>query len=171
MYCTGYQTHLRKDHENTTVILWRTVIKDFYGIDGGFGSPYNSFGLGVSKGSGTSFWADPWCPNGSVLKDLYPRLFALETQKDCKVSDRWKCSSGTWSGNWSWRLPPRGRAIDDLLSLECLIGSLILDSYGDDKWVWMGDASGSLKVKTLSKSLQKLLLANDLIDKHCLWNS
>ncbi|GJZ68852.1 putative RNA-directed DNA polymerase, eukaryota, reverse transcriptase zinc-binding domain protein [Tanacetum coccineum] len=156
--------------------LWRTVIKDFYGIDGGFGSPYNSFGLGgiwcdiiklvadishtdpsvnnsfvlkVSNGCGTSFWADPWCPNGLNLKDALPRIFALETLKDCKEADRWKCSNGTWGGNWSWRLPPRGRAIDDLSSLECLIGDLILHSDGDDNWGWKGDASRIFKVKTL----------------------
>ncbi|GJT41089.1 hypothetical protein Tco_0940954 [Tanacetum coccineum] len=80
----------------------------------------------------TSFWAYPWCPNGLILKDALPRLFALETQKDCKVADRWKCSNGTWGGNWSWRLHPRGRAIDDLSPLECLIGNLILHSDGDD---------------------------------------
>ncbi|GJU68923.1 putative RNA-directed DNA polymerase [Tanacetum coccineum] len=140
--------------------LWRTVIKDFYGIDGGFGSPYNSFGLGgiwcdiiksvadishtdpsvnnsfalkVSSGLVTSFWVDPWCPNGPILKNVYPRLFALETQKDCKVADRWKFFNGIW--------------------------------------VWKGDASGSLKVKSLSKSIQNLLLASDIIDKHSLWNS
>ncbi|GKC06183.1 hypothetical protein Tco_0997793 [Tanacetum coccineum] len=76
--------------------LWRTMIKDFYGLDGGFGSPYNSFGVG---------------------------------------------------------------------------GNLVFDSDGEDKWVWKGDVFGYLKVKPLSKSLQNLLLANDIIDKHCIWNS
>ncbi|GJU28730.1 putative RNA-directed DNA polymerase [Tanacetum coccineum] len=178
--------------------LWRMVIKDFYGIDGGFGTPYNSFGSGgiwcdiikvvadislmdpsfntsfalkVSNGSVTSFWADPWCPNGLVLKDTFPRLFALETQKDCKVADRWKFTNGHWGGNWSWRLPPRGRAIDDLSTLEGLISSVVLESDCEDKWVWKCDASGNLKVKSLSNSIQNLLLANDIIDKHCLWIS
>ncbi|GKB46064.1 arginine repressor C-terminal-like domain-containing protein [Tanacetum coccineum] len=157
------------------IVLWRIVIKDFYRIDGGFGSSHNSFGLSgiwcdiikyvscidpifnnsfalkVSSGLVTSFWVDPWCPNGPILKNVYPRLFALETQKDCKVADRWKFFNGIWVGNWLWRLPPRGRAIDDLASLEGLIGSL--------------------KVKSLSKSIQNLLLASDIIDKHSLWNS
>ncbi|GJY57941.1 hypothetical protein Tco_0457833 [Tanacetum coccineum] len=135
--------------------LWRMVIKDFYEIDGGFGTPYNSFGSGgiwcdiikvvadiglmdpsfntsfalkVSNGYVTSFWADPWCPNGLVLKDTFPRLFSLETQKDCKVADRWKFTNGHWGTNWSWRLPPHGRSINDLLTLEGLISSLVLES-------------------------------------------
>ncbi|GJU86058.1 RNA-directed DNA polymerase, eukaryota, reverse transcriptase zinc-binding domain protein [Tanacetum coccineum] len=178
--------------------LWRMVIKDFYGIDGGCGSPYNLFGSGgiwcdiikvvvdiglmnssfntsfvlkVSNGSMTSFWADLWCLNGLILKESFPRLFALETHKDCKVADRWKFANGHWGGNWSWRLPPRWRAIDDLSKLEGLISSLVLESDGEDKWVWKGDALGSLKVKSQSYSIQNLLLANDIIDNHCLWIS
>ncbi|GKD24074.1 reverse transcriptase domain, reverse transcriptase zinc-binding domain protein [Tanacetum coccineum] len=127
--------------------LWRMVIKDFYGIDGGFGSPHNSFGSRVSNGSVTSFYADPWCPNGLILKYTFPKLFALETYKDSK------------------------RAIDDLSTIEGLISSLVRESDGEDKWVWKGDASKSFKAKFLSISIQKLLLANDIIDSHCLWNS
>ncbi|GKC32617.1 hypothetical protein Tco_1039911 [Tanacetum coccineum] len=75
---------------------WCTVIKDFYGIDGGFRSPPNSFGMGgiwcdiimsvscigdfdstfnssfalkISTGVNTSFWANPWVTNGIILKD------------------------------------------------------------------------------------------------------
>ncbi|GJU81834.1 RNA-directed DNA polymerase, eukaryota [Tanacetum coccineum] len=176
---------------------WCTVIKDFYGIDGGFRSPPNSFGMGgiwcdiimsvscigdfdstfnssfalkISTGVNTSFWADPWVTNGIILKDCFPRLFALENHKDCKVSDRWKINNGIWGGNWSWRLPPHVRATDDLSSLINLISSLF-SLNGEDKWVWNGDALGYFKVKTLSKSVQNLLLKNDAIGTHCLWNS
>ncbi|GJR39959.1 hypothetical protein Tco_1215643 [Tanacetum coccineum] len=178
--------------------LWRMVIKDFYGIDRGFGSPHNSFGSGgiwcdiikvvayiglidssfntsfvlqVSNGFVTSFWADPWCSNGLILKYTFSKLFALETYKYSKVADRWKFSNGHWGGNWSRNLPPRWRAIDDLSTHEGLISSLVRESDGEDKWVWKGDASKSFKVKFLSKSIQNLLLANDIIDSHCLWNS
>ncbi|GJS61034.1 retrovirus-related pol polyprotein from transposon TNT 1-94 [Tanacetum coccineum] len=75
--------------------LWCTVIKDFYEVDGGFGSPPNSF---VSTGVNISFWADPLVANGIILKDCYPRLFALENHKDCKLSlngkDKW-----AWNGD------------------------------------------------------------------------
>ncbi|GKE84092.1 hypothetical protein Tco_1557834 [Tanacetum coccineum] len=75
---------------------WCTVIKDFYGIDGGFRSPPNSFSIGgiwcdiimsvscirdfdstfnssfalkISTGVNTSFWANPWVTNRIILKD------------------------------------------------------------------------------------------------------
>ncbi|GJV25403.1 putative reverse transcriptase domain-containing protein [Tanacetum coccineum] len=44
-------------------------------------------------------------------------------------------------GNWSWRVPPRGRAIDEPSSLIHLIGNLFIDSNEIDKWIWIGDAS------------------------------
>ncbi|GKE48095.1 hypothetical protein Tco_1479353, partial [Tanacetum coccineum] len=45
---------------------------------------------------------------------------------------------------WAWRIPPRGRALDDIASLTTHIGNCTL-SDGDDKWVWKGDSSGNFK--------------------------
>ncbi|GJS51137.1 hypothetical protein Tco_0624499 [Tanacetum coccineum] len=97
---------------------------------------------------------------GSRLMDLFPRLFALESFKDCKISDRWICSDGIWSGNWAWRSPPRGRALDELTNLVSCIGNLTLDGEGIDKWSWADEASGIFKVNTLSKKIQNLSLNN-----------
>ncbi|GJZ79423.1 putative RNA-directed DNA polymerase, partial [Tanacetum coccineum] len=91
--------------------LWRMVIKEFYGEGGGFDSLVcssnskgvwcdilkavkctetivpsfkHSFYLKVSNGRNVSFWHDPWCGNGLCLKNLFPRLFALDVYQDCK---------------------------------------------------------------------------------------
>ncbi|GKB58897.1 arginine repressor C-terminal-like domain-containing protein [Tanacetum coccineum] len=90
------------------------VIKDFYGDDGCFSSSAaahrsngvwvdiikavsiiddivpsfrSSFVLKFSNGSSISFWKDAWCNNITRLMDLYPRLYALETNKECRVND------------------------------------------------------------------------------------
>ncbi|GKD03086.1 hypothetical protein Tco_1178060, partial [Tanacetum coccineum] len=68
----------------------------------------------------------------------------LDTFQDCKVSDRWVFVDGRWKGMWSWRIPPRGRALDDLASLISHIGNFSL-SDGVDKWVWKDDVSGIFK--------------------------
>ncbi|GJR98251.1 cysteine-rich receptor-like protein kinase [Tanacetum coccineum] len=95
--------------------LWNIVIKDFYGADGGFNLDANQIGMGgiwpdiinvtrsighidadfkrsfvrkVNNGSDTLFWKDQWCCNGVRLMEAFPRLFALETYKDCTISDR-----------------------------------------------------------------------------------
>ncbi|GJU26052.1 putative RNA-directed DNA polymerase, eukaryota, reverse transcriptase zinc-binding domain protein [Tanacetum coccineum] len=101
--------------------LWRKVIKAFDGVDGGFNLHPSSIGgrgvwcdiiksilyiesidpgfndsfiLKVGNGKRTSFWLDPWCGNGVRLKDLFSRLYALDTSQECKVyiEDKW-----TWS--------------------------------------------------------------------------
>ncbi|GJR24031.1 RNA-directed DNA polymerase, eukaryota, reverse transcriptase zinc-binding domain protein [Tanacetum coccineum] len=129
------------------------------------------FILKIGNGYSTSFWKDRWCGDGSRLMDMFPRLFALESFKDCKISDRWHCLDGRWCGNWAWRSPPRGRALDELASLATRIGNLTLYSDGADKWSWAGEASGIFKVKTLSKKIQNLLLNNCALGKHHCWNS
>ncbi|GJT23006.1 putative reverse transcriptase domain-containing protein [Tanacetum coccineum] len=150
--------------------LWRTVITEFYGPDGGFGtyaggvisgvwagilkavkhiedidSSFNvSFSLKIGNGSNTSFWKDHWFGDGSCLMDLFPRLYALESSKDCKINDRWHCLDGIWSDNWSWRCPPRGKALDELANLVSRIGNLSLDSTRVDRWSWAGKISDRL---------------------------
>ncbi|GJX11722.1 putative RNA-directed DNA polymerase, eukaryota, reverse transcriptase zinc-binding domain protein [Tanacetum coccineum] len=127
--------------------LWRVVINEFYGSEGGFNSPLNNFKSGgiwvvdiikavkkieaiddsfrlsfmrkVVDGGSTLFWKDPWCGDGYRLMDIFPRLYALDSCKDCLVKDRWKFDNGAWCGNWNWRFP-----LGVELSMMSLISSL-----------------------------------------------
>ncbi|GKA50747.1 RNA-directed DNA polymerase, eukaryota [Tanacetum coccineum] len=45
------------------------------------------------------FWKDPWCEVGLCLMDIFPRLYALDSCKDCLVKDRWKFKNRVWCGN------------------------------------------------------------------------
>ncbi|GKC55652.1 hypothetical protein Tco_1083250 [Tanacetum coccineum] len=178
--------------------LWRMVIKDFYGDDGGFSSSAaahgsngvwvdvikavaiiddivpsfrSSFVLKNSNGSSVSFWKDAWCNNGSRLMDLYPRLYALETNKECKVNDLWCLCNGVWGGVWSWRIPLRGRTVDDLVQMVDIISNVSFSSDSVDKWVWNSDVSGMFKVKVLSHNIQNSAYSDYTIGKHDVWNS
>ncbi|GJR68223.1 RNA-directed DNA polymerase, eukaryota, reverse transcriptase zinc-binding domain protein [Tanacetum coccineum] len=179
-------------------VLWRKVIKCFYGDDGGFNSNQvirgyqgtwceiikvvsnikdidtsfkTSFRLKVSNGCITLFWKDKWCEDDTCLKDHFPRLYALELNQDCFIKDRWRLVNGSCSGNWDWRAPPRGRSLAEFSSLLSIIGGVNLDGNGDDKWSWDKDASGSFKVKTLTCGLQDILLSDHSIGPHHMWNS
>ncbi|GKC82378.1 hypothetical protein Tco_1138095 [Tanacetum coccineum] len=98
--------------------------------------------------------------------DNNPRVLPILHYNDCKVTDRWCFVINVWVGNWSWRVPPRGRAIDELSSLISLIGNLSLDSNGTDKWIWTGDASGKFKVSSLTKSIQNFELGDSAVGYH-----
>ncbi|GJX47690.1 RNA-directed DNA polymerase, eukaryota [Tanacetum coccineum] len=105
--------------------------------------------------------------SGQRLCDKFPRLYALEIDKDCKVSERWHHSNNEWCSNWSWRIVPRGRAIDDLLSLTSIIKGLKLDPNDLDKWFWTGDVSGKFKVNICvwKASLNKLPTRDNLVQR------
>ncbi|XP_071704208.1 uncharacterized protein [Rutidosis leptorrhynchoides] len=47
----------------------------------------NSFNKSIGDGKSTLFWKDNWC-GSACLKDLFPRLYMLESNKDAMVSDR-----------------------------------------------------------------------------------
>ncbi|GJY72569.1 RNA-directed DNA polymerase, eukaryota, reverse transcriptase zinc-binding domain protein [Tanacetum coccineum] len=129
--------------------LWRKVIKSFYGEDGGFNDSLRdgkkvvtSFNKKIVTGCNTLFWKDVWCKDGVRLMDRFPRLFALESNKDCFIFERWAHTNGVWRGVWMWRIPPCGRSLDDVSSLCSLISDLSLSSEGFDKWQWALNASG-----------------------------
>ncbi|GJW36512.1 hypothetical protein Tco_0059432, partial [Tanacetum coccineum] len=133
--------------------LWRKVIKSLFGNDGGFsamaglgnsrgvwrnilssgvaidalGIPFcNSFCRKVISGVDTLFWKDVWIDNGPCLRDRFPRLYALDSIPNCRVCDRWVLENEVWGGRWSWRVQPRGRAVDELHSLLSLVSGLSL---------------------------------------------
>ncbi|GJS46496.1 hypothetical protein Tco_0596617 [Tanacetum coccineum] len=160
---------------NEEYSLWRIVIKEFYGIDGGFGSSSCSY-------SNTGVWLDiikaiksievhePWCGDGSVLKVKFPRLYALKVDKDCKVRDRAHMVNETGVGNWSWRIPHRGRALDDLSALSSRLNNTIFFFNDCDRWCWSYDDSGSFKVKVLSKVLGNNVIGGHSLGFHHKWN-
>ncbi|GKB55205.1 probable lactoylglutathione lyase, chloroplastic [Tanacetum coccineum] len=96
--------------------LWRSVIKDFYGDDGRFNSSISSLGsngtwMDILKAIRSIEAIDPNFKSSFVRKmvagdtfslafrgaassvwtlmENFPRLYALENNKECKVSDRW----------------------------------------------------------------------------------
>ncbi|XP_071713350.1 uncharacterized protein [Rutidosis leptorrhynchoides] len=99
-----------------TDCLWTNVIRSIYGIDGGLRpegelarlsasgiwnniifagnqidnlqiSFSNSFMTSLGDGRSTSFWNDLWCSSDN-LKNLFPRLYMLDSNKDVSVRGR-----------------------------------------------------------------------------------
>nr|GEZ45630.1 RNA-directed DNA polymerase, eukaryota [Tanacetum cinerariifolium] len=89
----------RVPSKNTS--LWVRVVKAIHGEDGKVEvsvlqakgvNVMNYVRLKLGNGESTSFWEDNWI-NGGVLKDVFPRLYALEMCKKVYVSLKLKDSS------------------------------------------------------------------------------
>uniref|UniRef100_A0A251V012 Putative RNA-directed DNA polymerase, eukaryota n=1 Tax=Helianthus annuus TaxID=4232 RepID=A0A251V012_HELAN len=88
------------------------------------GQKINNLIKGVlGDGKRIRFWIDVWLEE-EPLCDKFPRLFALESEKNCRVFDRLMEGGDAVSRCWKWRSPPSSDA--ELLELRVLSASLSL---------------------------------------------
>ncbi|GJT66730.1 RNA-directed DNA polymerase, eukaryota [Tanacetum coccineum] len=107
----------------------------------------------VGDGQGTRFWLDKWVGD-QTLKDAYPRIFALELDKDIKVVSKLEQRDGLGS----YRRLPRG-GIEEVQMMEMRSAiSLIILSPAPDTWVWTLDGSRSFTVGSARRYIDKKLL-------------
>nr|GFB86332.1 hypothetical protein [Tanacetum cinerariifolium] len=94
--------------------------------------------MNLGNGLSTSFWDDNWCTGGN-LKNLFPRVYALENNKRISVRD--KLAHPTL--NQSLRRWPRGGAeVSQMEKLKNMIDPVSL-KQGKDSWVWSMNTSDS----------------------------
>ncbi|KAJ9541001.1 hypothetical protein OSB04_027507 [Centaurea solstitialis] len=123
--------------------VWREVIIELYGPSGGFDNPNIHGGKGIwetivsscqnlsnlglnflasitksiANSCTVKFWTDPSIGLGEKLKDKFPRLFTLESNKEVVFKDLWSFSAEGWQGSWYWRTSLRGRLLDEVNEL------------------------------------------------------
>lgn len=150
--------------------VWNCIIGNCTEIEQ-LGIPFkNCIIRNISNRVGTRFWKDIWSNIGAKFRDMIARLFALESEKSCSISDRWVLNNEIWAGSWAWRRPPSGRALDDLASLNNSIGSLRLTSELADGRRWSLDPTGSFNIKNLTHRVQINLLGEQAVVNQT-WNS
>ncbi|KAJ9535108.1 hypothetical protein OSB04_un001812 [Centaurea solstitialis] len=176
--------------------IWKDVIAEFYGPDGGLfsSSPLSgkstwaaivngcrdlqvagqtliaSFSKTIAKDSQSLFWEDLAIGQGSKLKDIYPRLYALEKNKNACFKERWILVNGSWCGAWDWKSIIRGRSLDDLQSLENQLSSMSFNMSGQDFWTWDLGKNGVFSVKQMTKFLQNSSDSEEDDSVCCVWN-
>ncbi|GKC19136.1 RNA-directed DNA polymerase, eukaryota, reverse transcriptase zinc-binding domain protein [Tanacetum coccineum] len=110
--------------------VWARIVKSINSLNEKGIIPFSTLKRKVNDGTGTKFWRDSWiCDTPLAIK--YPRLFRLEINQECLVSDKW---NGEWI--WSWSRPITGGTIGSHLEeLQNLVSNVHL---GDaiDEWQW-----------------------------------
>ncbi|PWA61899.1 RNA-directed DNA polymerase, eukaryota [Artemisia annua] len=111
--------------------------------------------LKLGNGHNTKFWTDIWL-EGITLQSGFPRLFALETFKNCTVAARFL--NGDW--NWQWRQNPRNGVESSQLS--ALMDALTNVSFSDeaDKWIWNVDNSHVFSVSNARQLIDDVNLSS-----------
>ncbi|GJZ22800.1 RNA-directed DNA polymerase, eukaryota, reverse transcriptase zinc-binding domain protein [Tanacetum coccineum] len=151
--------------------LWARVIKNIYGPCGGINdTPGNRLSHStwggilssikrikqkgidllsycvrkIGDGTSTRFWEDTWCGD-QPLKITFPRIYRLDTYKDCFIVNRISlqdlCSS--------FRRQPRGGAeMTQFLELQAKIENVVLSDQGDT-WKWSLGSATCFSVATV----------------------
>nr|GEV25454.1 RNA-directed DNA polymerase, eukaryota, reverse transcriptase zinc-binding domain protein [Tanacetum cinerariifolium] len=153
--------------------LWDRVIKALHGYDGKIGqkvkSCYPSLWLDIihevemfkscgidlvilihlklSNGANTPFWEVAW-RGGSPFKSIFPRLYALETQKKIDVTSKLS-HSGL---DVSFRHPPRGGV--EIQQFEHMKEKV----KGIDRWFWALEGSGEFTIMSVRKLIDDFML-------------
>ncbi|GJV63547.1 RNA-directed DNA polymerase, eukaryota [Tanacetum coccineum] len=160
--------------------LWIRVIKCIHGATGGINNASNSNiknstwnsiiaainGLKakgidlvsycsrkIGNGADSSFWYDTWCGNQS-LKVMFPRIYNLETVKDCSIASRLNLQDLT---SVLRRHPRGGVESVQFDGLKAAIGNITLSEHRDS-WYWSLGGTNGFSVASI----------HSLVDSHIL---
>ncbi|GKA34396.1 RNA-directed DNA polymerase, eukaryota [Tanacetum coccineum] len=131
---------------------WSSIIKEVNSLKDKGVDLISHCKIRVGKGTRTSFWNDFWIGD-SLLKHSFPRLYALEENKDLSVANKIHAPITS-----SFRRPVRGgvesQQLDHLLEL---LGSVILSNM-EDRWFWDLNGVGVFRVKDVRNLLDESFL-------------
>ncbi|GJU33182.1 hypothetical protein Tco_1176771 [Tanacetum coccineum] len=106
----------------------------------------------VGNGEDTKFWEDTWLSD-VVLKVTFPRIYALELEKNVNVANKKKDSTLMFS----FLRSPIGGVEEEQYNLvqSCVINILLPQIR--DRWVWSLVSSGEFSVKLLLSSSSRVI--------------
>ncbi|PWA52581.1 RNA-directed DNA polymerase, eukaryota [Artemisia annua] len=135
--------------------VWARIVKSINSLNEKGTIPFSTLKRKVNDGTGTKFWQDSWiCDTPLAIK--FPRLFRLEINQDCLVSEKW---NGEWI--WSWSRPIRGGTIGSHLEeLQNLVSNVHLGE-ATDEWQWNVLNQNLFTVKHSRLHVDQLILPSE----------
>jgi hypothetical protein len=111
----------------------------------------------LGNGINTSFWNDNWVGNFS-LKDRFPRLFSISTQKEAMVTDLYYNDN-----NEHWTFLWRRRFFiweEELLDQLCALINPITLSDAGDRWGWIPEKGEDFTVSSTFSLISQFMETN-----------
>ncbi|GJU69174.1 RNA-directed DNA polymerase, eukaryota, reverse transcriptase zinc-binding domain protein [Tanacetum coccineum] len=115
---------------------WTDIIREINSLAKNGISLFSFVKKKIGNGEDTLFWKDSWHAD-DPLKNLYPRIFALESAKDITVAEKFLDSSFSST----LRRNPRGGLKESEFDLLCSNLANAILPYSCDRWVWNIDAN------------------------------
>ncbi|GJZ43010.1 RNA-directed DNA polymerase, eukaryota, partial [Tanacetum coccineum] len=131
---------------------WSTIIKEFNSLKEQGIDIFSHCKIRIGNGQSTHFWKNRWIDDHSLL-GKFPRLYALETNKDISVADKLHPSL-----SFSWRRSVRGGIESHQFNhLSSLLDYVSL-SNSEDRWVCDLSGDGVFRVKDVRNLLDEFFL-------------
>ncbi|GJV69172.1 RNA-directed DNA polymerase, eukaryota, reverse transcriptase zinc-binding domain protein [Tanacetum coccineum] len=149
----GEDGKVRKQVKSAFPSYWMDIVHEINVLKNQGINLLNCMQMKLGNGDKTAFWEDIWIGH-IVLKDLYPRIYALETCKFVKVGTKLTQSSL----DFSFRRKPRGGIEQEqyeALLVQVQDVNLVPVS---DRWKWSLENSGDFSVASVRKMLDDKML-------------
>ncbi|GJW15830.1 hypothetical protein Tco_0019963 [Tanacetum coccineum] len=104
--------------------------------------------LKLGNGENTRFWVDNWY-EGGVIKELFPRMFALELNKNTTVSSKLNASSL----DNSFRRKARSGIEEMQLNSLAEISRMTTLVPCEDRYIWTLESDGGLCSASIRKEI------------------
>ncbi|GJW83284.1 RNA-directed DNA polymerase, eukaryota, reverse transcriptase zinc-binding domain protein [Tanacetum coccineum] len=136
----GLITDVRRGFRST----WTFIVQEVKKLHNQCVNIFDYTRIKIGNGDNTSFWKDKW-HNEGVLKDVFPRLYALERHQNVTIHTKLI----DYSLVNSFRRNPRSGVEEfQLDNLSRLVSTITLSS-AVDRYVWSLENSGEFSVKSI----------------------
>nr|GEV85491.1 RNA-directed DNA polymerase, eukaryota [Tanacetum cinerariifolium] len=142
-------------------LIWSTIIKEVNSLKAQGVDLLSHCKVRVGNGLRTSFWNDPWIGD-TLLKHLFPRLYALEVSKQVSVAEKF-----TIPVTGSFHRVVRGGAESHQLSLLTNLLDTVNLSNMEDRWFFDLKGDGRFCVKDVRCLLDDVFLPKADVPTRC----
>ncbi|GJV92708.1 RNA-directed DNA polymerase, eukaryota [Tanacetum coccineum] len=131
---------------------WNSIIREVYMLKDSGVDLISHCHIRVGNGLCTQFWNEVWIGD-TQLCVMFPRIYALEINKDCTVADKLQ-----YSVTSSLRRTVRGGVEASQLDLLQKTIEATMLSNMEDRWVWNLNEEGVFQVKDVRTLLDECFL-------------